>query len=1108
MQESCAALFRAASCSALGLVLKYSTSLQPGNSIFCESMEKGDIPGEHRVWRPLRPLVPGTRKRSSVKEKEKRRRRTGAMMEFKALTHDALPTNAPILLDPAADIQCAGEVSELMTDSGPEKWLDFTIEAELGMTASVRSAAGTLFSWRNEKTAMEQEHGAMKVLISRSEKRSAQQSAITSKHSHDENVQRARQLIHKSNKSTQGFLVQVAIEQQNHLALSKVGISTEKSATDHQQYCREGFRKTHTKKVVGGCGSEPTEAYARSSGDRKKALGIVICLYLRMRFSPEGNLAICCHVSGLMRMPSAQPQHLVKVLIVSKVTNTKSQSITSIRQKKLIQLSIHSPIGPSIHLPVHPYIHSSFCPLLHLSIHLSTYSSTHLSIHPSVRPSIHLPVHPSIHCPNHLPAYPYHPSADARNTKMTQQVTEKSEEKNPEVREETELFEDSNQVETRAGERDDGEIQYDSSEYSIYTLEEDGKMNDTGSGIIRHALSQSDLRLWPTSSSVFQYVYNGLQFLAEPAENRLCRGPLAWLTSNASITKNAPEYDYFSKETGQSYRNEEKKIIIKERMRRQSILPCSSHTGVIMERALRKADGMEEFQGWDELTLEENESTGDYPDMSGECLVYITRHEMFPFFHPNSSLGTSTVTTGSAARVVVNALMTQASSSSRLWNLAQTAKKIHSVLLMVQLISGAWTILNLQQPLSNTSTLTAKVQPVPLEPRVPALPGNTILHTPSSYLQPGNFSFSLTLFSSLFQFIFVFIKNLGCAHRLLRGVRCAGVTPRHEHFPVVSTNQQDMPSDGEPVLLTSQLAKLVSLSSTHHLHSNGWNTAGTPVESCSGGMSTYSPVSLLWESRKKPCTHFYGFSSDVTATLILPEVGNKEEEERILHESVCRGEGRNRWQMDGVVAKVKVWMLGSELFRMKKNGFFQCGGRVGILQHLRAADPGSVHGEGSIHHMLRLRDFSRLQQGTAKHYLYKEGSGKKKTTSRSRGVILQEEEEEEAIFLLRRLRLRSPNRCEGSPLATASVSWVLGCSGMLPPGEVMKVESLGGVALGLRSGEVRTGIQQASEWPYSSHSRVHFPVIATSGKGRESGNREKEGLSLRLGFKQLEKYEH
>ncbi len=57
----------------------------------------------------------------------------------------------------------------------------------------------------------------------------------------------------------------------------------------------------------------------------------------------------------------------------------------------------------------------------------------------------------------------------------------------------------------------------------------------------------------------------------------------------------------------------------------------------------------------------------------------------------------------------------------------------------------------------------------------------------------------------------------------------------------------------------------------------------------------------------------------------------------------------------------------------------------------------------------------------------------------------------------------------------------------------MKVESLGGVGLGLRSGEVRTGIQQESEWPYSSHSRVHLPVIATSGSVRESGgNREKE----------------
>ncbi len=52
-------------------------------------------------------------------------------------------------------------MSEPMTDSGPEKRLDFTIEAELGKTAGVRSAAGTLFSWRKEKTAMERKHGGM-----------------------------------------------------------------------------------------------------------------------------------------------------------------------------------------------------------------------------------------------------------------------------------------------------------------------------------------------------------------------------------------------------------------------------------------------------------------------------------------------------------------------------------------------------------------------------------------------------------------------------------------------------------------------------------------------------------------------------------------------------------------------------------------------------------------------------------------------------------------------------------------------------------------------------------------------------------------------------------
>lgn len=95
--------------------------------------------------------------------------------------------------------------------------------------------------------------------------------------------------------------------------------------------------------------------------------------------------------------------------------------------------------------------------------------------------------------------------------------------------------------------------------------------------------------------------------------------------------------------------------------------------------------------------------------------------------------------------------------------------------------------------------------------------------------------------------------------------------------------------------------------------------------------------------------------------------------------------------------------------------------------------------------------------------------------------------------MLRRLRLRSPSRCEGSPLATASGSELVAGSAPLHPAELeLKVESLGGVALGLRSGEVRTGIQQASEWPYSSHSRVHFPVMATSGRGRESAQRQKE----------------
>lgn len=61
----------------------------------------------------------------------------------------------------------------------------------------------------------------------------------------------------------------------------------------------------------------------------------------------------------------------------------------------------------------------------------------------------------------------------------------------------------------------------------------------------------------------------------------------------------------------------------------------------------------------------------------------------------------------------------------------------------------------------------------------------------------------------------------------------------------------------------------------------------------------------------------------------------------------------------------------------------------------------------------------------------------------------------------------------------------------------MKVESFGCWGLvvdfdGRRSGDVRTGIQQESEWPYSSHSLVHLPVIATSGKGRESRGSRKE----------------
>lgn len=71
--------------------------------------------------------------------------------------------------------------------------------------------------------------------------------------------------------------------------------------------------------------------------------------------------------------------------------------------------------------------------------------------------------------------------------------------------------------------------------------------------------------------------------------------------------------------------------------------------------------------------------------------------------------------------------------------------------------------------------------------------------------------------------------------------------------------------------------------------------------------------------------------------------------------------------------------------------------------------------------------------------------------------------------------MRSPMMA-ASPLA--SFSW-------LPRSSTgMKVESLGW--LFFLSGDVRTGIQQESEWPYSSHSRVHFPVRATSGRGLES----------------------
>jgi len=46
----------------------------------------------------------------------------------------------------------------------------------------------------------------------------------------------------------------------------------------------KGFRKTHTKEVVGGCGWLPTAPYAMISGDRQKVLGSTLtfsyCKYL------------------------------------------------------------------------------------------------------------------------------------------------------------------------------------------------------------------------------------------------------------------------------------------------------------------------------------------------------------------------------------------------------------------------------------------------------------------------------------------------------------------------------------------------------------------------------------------------------------------------------------------------------------------------------------------------------------------------------------------------------------------------------------------------------------------------------------------------------------
>lgn len=95
--------------------------------------------------------------------------------------------------------------------------------------------------------------------------------------------------------------------------------------------------------------------------------------------------------------------------------------------------------------------------------------------------------------------------------------------------------------------------------------------------------------------------------------------------------------------------------------------------------------------------------------------------------------------------------------------------------------------------------------------------------------------------------------------------------------------------------------------------------------------------------------------------------------------------------------------------------------------------------------------------------------------------------------------MRSPMMA-ASPLA--SFSW-------LPRSSTgMKVESLGW--LFFLSGEVRTGIQQESEWPYSSHSRVHFPVRATSGRGRESEIQEEGAIKVghsSIGFSDLYEFE-